>query len=102
MRIRVIRLALLFLTCMTLHAHADPLARPGDMLLRHDIRLLVDEGVITLLQNSTTLAILRDVEECNFLIDGRILRIRLRVARADANRRVYRAFLEKRFYLRNN
>jgi hypothetical protein len=63
---------------------------------------LIDEGVITLLQNSTTLAILRDVEECNFMLDGRVLRMRLRVARAGRDQRVYRAFLEKRFYLRNN
>jgi hypothetical protein len=27
--------------------HAEPLAKPGDMLLRHDIKLLVDEGVIS-------------------------------------------------------
>ena len=35
-----------------LTAHADPLARPGDMLLRHDIRLLVDEGVLNLPMNT--------------------------------------------------
>ena len=63
---------------------------------------LVDEGVITLLQNSTTVAILRDVEQCMFLLDGRIVRMRIRVARAKANGRVYRAFIERRFYLRNN
>lgn len=63
---------------------------------------LVDEGVITLLQNGTTLAILRDVEECRFSLDGRILSMRLRVARDDKNGRVYRSFLEQRFYLRNN
>ena len=40
--------ALLLLTSLTLTAHADPLARPGDPLLRHDIRLLVDEGVLAL------------------------------------------------------
>jgi hypothetical protein len=38
----------LLLTCLALAAHAEPLARPGDTLLRHDIRLLVDEGVLNL------------------------------------------------------
>jgi hypothetical protein len=41
-------IALLLLTWLALPVQADPLARPGDMLLRHDIRLLVDEGVIDL------------------------------------------------------
>ena len=52
MRLQVIRLTLLLLTCVALSAHAEPLARPGDMLLRHDIRLLVDEGVINLPMNT--------------------------------------------------
>lgn len=52
MRLRVIRFALLLLTCAALSAHAEPLARPGDVLLRHDIRLLVDEGVINLPMNT--------------------------------------------------
>jgi hypothetical protein len=46
MRLRVSSLVLLALTCVVLSAHADPLARPGDMRLRHDIRLLVDERII--------------------------------------------------------
>jgi hypothetical protein len=63
---------------------------------------LVDEGTITLLQNDITLAILKDVEECSFALDGRILKMRLRVARRSSERRIYRNFLEQRFYLRNN
>ncbi|MHC4077664.1 MAG: prepilin-type N-terminal cleavage/methylation domain-containing protein, partial [Planctomycetota bacterium] len=63
---------------------------------------LVDEGTITLLQNDITLAILKDVEECSFALDGRILKMRLRVARRSSDRRIYRNFLEQRFYLRNN
>jgi hypothetical protein len=42
----------LLLTCLALPAHADPLVRPGDMLLRHDVRLLVDEGVIDVPMNT--------------------------------------------------
>ena len=42
----------LLLTCFALAAHADPLARPGDVRLRHDIRLLVDEGVLDLPVNT--------------------------------------------------
>ena len=52
MRSAVIQFVLLMLTCIALSAHANPLARPGDMLLRHDIRLLVDEGVINLPMNT--------------------------------------------------
>jgi hypothetical protein len=51
-RLRIIRLVLLLLACFALPAYADPLARPGDLLLRHDIRLLVDEGVINLPMNT--------------------------------------------------
>jgi len=45
-------IALLLLTWFALPVQADPLARPGDMLLRHDIRLLVDEGVINMPVNT--------------------------------------------------
>ncbi len=63
---------------------------------------LIDEGSITLVQNSTTLSILKDVEECSFSLDGRILMMRLQVARRNSEGRIYRCFLEQRFYLRNN
>ena len=46
------RTILLLLTCFVLAAQADPLAGPGDMRLRHDIRLLVDEGVIDMPMNT--------------------------------------------------
>jgi len=62
----------------------------------------VDEGTVTLVQNNVTLAILRDVEECTFALDERMLKMRLRVARRATNGRVYRSFLEQQFYLRNN
>lgn len=63
---------------------------------------LVDEGTITLLQNDVTLAILKDVEQCTFSLDGRIMLMRLSVARRSSEGRIYRSFLEQRFYLRNN
>jgi hypothetical protein len=52
MGLRIGQTVLLLLTCLALVAHADPLARPGDMRLRHDIRLLVDEGVINMPMNT--------------------------------------------------
>jgi hypothetical protein len=52
MFVRAIKIALLTVMLAALLAHADPLARPGDMLLRHDIRLLVDEGLINLPMNT--------------------------------------------------
>ena len=51
-RLRTRYLTLLLLVSFALPANADPLARPGDMLLRHDIRLLVDEGVINMPMNT--------------------------------------------------
>lgn len=52
MRFPVRQLAVLSLIFSALSAQADPLARPGDMLLRHDIRLLVDVGVINIPLNT--------------------------------------------------
>jgi hypothetical protein len=52
MRFPARQLAFLLLMFAALSAQADPLARPGDMLLRHDIRLLVDEGVLNLPMNT--------------------------------------------------
>ncbi len=63
---------------------------------------LIDEGRVLLLQNGITLAILRDVEECTFMFDGRLLSMRLRIARRAADNRIYRSEVEQQFYLRNN
>jgi hypothetical protein len=52
MRFSVRQFVPLLLILVALSAQADPLARPGDMLLRHDIRLLVDEGVINIPMNT--------------------------------------------------
>ena len=46
MRFRAGLIVLFLLSFLVMAANADPLARPGDLLLRHDIRLLVDEGMI--------------------------------------------------------
>ncbi len=63
---------------------------------------LIDEGSITLLQNDVTLAILKEVEACSFALDGRLMSMRLQVARRSSNGRTYRCFVEQRFYMRNN
>ena len=63
---------------------------------------LIDEGTIILTQNLTTLAILKDVEQCTFSLDGRMMLMQLQVARRNSEGRVYRTFVEQRFYLRNN
>ena len=36
------------IACTALTARADPLARPGDLLLRQDVQLLVDQGLINI------------------------------------------------------
>jgi hypothetical protein len=63
---------------------------------------LIDEGIITLLQNGVTLAILKDVEDCAFSLDGRLMLMKLQVARVSSKHRVYRSYVEQKFYLRNN
>ena len=63
---------------------------------------LVDEGMITLDQNLVTLDILRDVEDCSFMIDGRIVHMRLRIVRRGSDRRIYEYSIQKPMYLRNN
>jgi hypothetical protein len=52
MRLGAIQSTVLLMMLAALSVHADPLARPGDMLLRHDLRLLVDEGVLDLPMNT--------------------------------------------------
>ncbi len=63
---------------------------------------LVDEGRVILLQNTVTLDILKGVEELSFALDGRMLKIRLRVARRATDGRPYRFTTESQFYIRNN
>jgi hypothetical protein len=46
MRYRAGRIVVFLLSFLVTAANAEPLAPPGDLLLRHDIRLLVDEGMI--------------------------------------------------------
>ena len=48
------------------------------------------------------LDVLRDVEQCSFALDGRILKMRLTVARRSSEPRTYRSSIETRFYMRNN
>jgi prepilin-type N-terminal cleavage/methylation domain-containing protein len=63
---------------------------------------LIDEGRVILLQNGVTLEILKDVEELSFSLDGRRLKVRLRVARGTPGGSPYRFVTESEFYVRNN
>jgi hypothetical protein len=63
---------------------------------------LVDEGRVMLLQNGVTLNILQNVEDLTFELDGRLLTIRMRVARRATNGRIHRFSTTSQFYLRNN
>ena len=63
---------------------------------------LIDEGSIRLMHDFATVAVLRNVEDCQFLLDGRTLRVRIESGRTDNRGRVYRTMLEQGFYLRNN
>lgn len=63
---------------------------------------LVDEGRITLLHDATEVAVVRNVEQCDFELDGRLLRMRVTVARRAGDGRIERAHMERSIYLRNN
>lgn len=63
---------------------------------------LIDEGVVKLLHDSVTVAVVRDVESCEFWMDGRTIRVRLQCGRSSPQGRVHRTRLEQSFYLRNN
>lgn len=62
----------------------------------------IDEGEVSIQQAGVSIAVLRDVEDCRFRLDGRILELRLRIARRDQRGRSYRAVVEHQFHLRNN
>jgi hypothetical protein len=63
---------------------------------------LVDEGEVRLVHDLVTVAVVRNVEDCMFQLDRRMLRVRTAGGRTDHTGRVYRAKLEQSFYLRNN
>ena len=63
---------------------------------------LVDEGGVRLLHDLVTIAVVRNIEICEFRLNGRMLRVRIASGRNDRSRTVIRAVLEQSFYLRNN
>lgn len=63
---------------------------------------LIDEGEVRLLQDGSTVSVMRGVEKCSFALYGRVLWVRLRVARRASDGRVFRNELLKRYYVRNN
>lgn len=63
---------------------------------------LIDEGEIRLMHDTVTIAVVRNVEECLFQLEGRMLRVRLQCGRSDQRGTVFRVVLEQSFYLRNN
>ena len=63
---------------------------------------LVDEGEVRLVHDMVTVAVVRNIEECLFRLDGRMLRVRIAGGRSDQRGTVYRTLLEQSFYLRNN
>lgn len=63
---------------------------------------LVDEGEIVLLHEGSRVAVLRDVESCEFNLSGRLLELRIAVAQRLSDGRIERARMERAIYLRNN
>jgi hypothetical protein len=63
---------------------------------------LIDQGTITLLHETVEVAVVRDVELCEFELDGRLLRMRIAIARRAGDGRIDRARMERAVYLRNN
>ena len=77
---------------------------PGELAngLDDDGDGLVDEGAVTLVHDSITVTVVRNIETCEFAIEGRILTSRLRVAIRDSKGRIHRAYVEQQLYMRNN
>jgi len=63
---------------------------------------LIDEGEVRLVHDMVTIAVVRNIEICEFQLDGRMLRVRIASGRRDRSSTVIRAQLEQSFYLRNN
>jgi len=63
---------------------------------------LIDEGEVRLVHDMVTIAVVRNIETCEFQLDGRMLRVRIASGRRDRSSTVIRAQLEQSFYLRNN
>ena len=64
---------------------------------------LVDEGEILLMHDSFTVAVVRNIVDFSFMLDGRMLRVRVRCGKSDpSGRNPVEAQLEQSFYLRNN
>lgn len=63
---------------------------------------LVDEGFISLLHEGMQVAIVQHVEHCNFMLEGRLLHMRIGVARRAGDSRIDHAVLQRSIYLRNN
>jgi len=63
---------------------------------------MVDEGQIVLLHEGTRVAVLPNVEHCQFMLEGRVLQIRIGVARRGGDGGVERAVLQRSVFLRNN
>ena len=61
---------------------------------------LIDEGQIELIEDDATVAVIPDIEQCVFALDGRVLQMRLRVARR--HDLLHRHSVEYDLYLRNN
>lgn len=62
----------------------------------------VDEGQIKLLHEATEVAVVRNVELCEFMLEDRLLHLRISVARRAGDGRIDRARMERAIYLRNN
>ena len=63
---------------------------------------LVDEKQVVLTHDLSQVAVLCNVEECVFSLTGRIMTVRVRCVRSDSRGHVFRAQIERGFYLRNN
>ena len=63
---------------------------------------LIDEGALHYETENVRVTLLDGVETCEFTLDGSVLIFALHIARLDSSRRVRRAVVERRIYLRNN
>ncbi len=63
---------------------------------------LVDEGYVSLEHEGVTITVVRNVMECEFKLDGRLLTVQFELANRDSKGRIHTSKIEQHIYLRNN
>ena len=63
---------------------------------------MIDEGSLVLAIRGSHVALIRNVESCRIRLDGRVLRIALKIASVGSAGKIKRYTMRRSYYLRNN